>query len=146
MDKEGLFIDKHVSDNQLIGDAALRKQVTRPKDLCAALSEVTDGTVFSKAMLAQQRTSVQKSFIDVLVRLVVKMAEPSDCQRCECVADNAMAGQAVCHHCEMNPIYNVSVLYICITSHITLTSYEIHNLTQSHCQHPCIELTSNTCF
>jgi len=107
MDKDGLFIDKHVSDDELLGDAALRKQVTRPKDLCAALSDVTDGSVFARDMLAAQRTSVQKSFVDVFVRLVVKKAEPSQCQNCECTADNAMAGQAVCHHCEMNPIYNM---------------------------------------
>ena len=111
MDKNGLFIDKHVSDNELLGDAALRKQVTRPKDLCAALSDVSDGTVFARDMLTSQRQSVQKSFVDVFVRLMVKKAEPSSCQNCECVADNAMAGQAVCHHCEMNPIYNVSQFY-----------------------------------
>ena len=66
------------------------------------------GTVFARDMLANQRPNVQKKFIDVFVRLVVKKAVPSECQECECIADNAMSGQAVCHHCEMNPIYNVS--------------------------------------
>lgn len=107
MDKNGLFIDKHVSDNELLGDTALKNQVTRPKDLCAALSEVTDGTVFARNMLATQRPNVQKSFMDVFGRLVVKKAKPSECQMCECVSDNAMSGQAICHHCEMNPIYNM---------------------------------------
>ena len=108
MDKEGMFIDKHVSDNDLLGDAELRKQVRKPKDLCAALSEVTDGSVFSSGMLTSQKSSTQKSFIDVMVRLMVKKAKPSQCQNCECVEDNGGKGEAVCHHCEMNPIYNVS--------------------------------------
>ena len=47
VDKDGVFTNKHVGDGDLKGDRDLRKQVNMPKDLCVALTQESDGSVFN---------------------------------------------------------------------------------------------------
>jgi hypothetical protein len=108
VDKDGVFTHKHVNDRELAGDRELRNQVAAPKDLCAALTEVTDGTVFSAPQMTNSNPAMQKKLVDVMVRLWAKKAEPSSCQVCDCIADNVGVGMSVCHHCEMrSPIFDI---------------------------------------
>ncbi len=110
VDRKGLFTPKHVNDKKLTGDEDLRKQVLMPKDLCAALSEETDGSIFSMTQLIEARRFVQKRFIDVMTRLTAKKASPTDCQICECVSDEIGVGLSICHNCiSSEPIFKVYI-------------------------------------
>ena len=46
-DRTGVYTQKHVGSKQLKGDRVLRQQVLMPKDLCVALTEESDGSVFN---------------------------------------------------------------------------------------------------
>jgi len=99
IDREGLFTPRSVGDEELTGDRTLRKQVYVPKDLCAALSQESDGSIFSITQLMEARTMVQKKFLDVFTRITAKKGDPTDCQICECMADETGVGVNVCRSC-----------------------------------------------
>jgi len=100
MDPEGIYTHKHVDDPTLTGDRVLRNQAYRPKDLCAALSEETNGTVFNVLKLTKSNRATQKKFLDVYSRLVAKKGTPTECQICHCQADDVGAGHVVCRNCK----------------------------------------------
>jgi len=104
VDRLGLFTPKHVGDATLNGDAELRRQVILPKDLCAALTETTDGSTFNIGQLLRTRPAMQKRFVDVLSRLIVKKATPSGCQNCECVLGESGQGTTTCRSCDAEPL------------------------------------------
>jgi len=108
VDDETVFTSKDVSDDQLSGEPDLRKYVRLPKDLCVALTHQTDGSVFSTTQWTQSHGTLQKKFTDVFARTVAQKAEPTDCQQCECVADEHGSGVARCNSCyQKNPIFSL---------------------------------------
>lgn len=108
VDDETVYTSKDVSDDELSGESDLRKYVRLPKDLCVALTHETDGSVFSSAQWTQAPAHLQKKFTDVFARSIALKAEPTDCQQCECVADEMGAGVAHCSSCyQKNPIFSL---------------------------------------
>lgn len=108
VDRAGLFTPKHVGDSDLVGDAELRRQVALPKDLCAAMSDTTDGSTFNVGQLLHTRPAMQKRFLDVMSRVVVKKGTDEACQNCECVADDLGLGTTICRRCDTEPTTRVS--------------------------------------
>jgi len=109
VDRETVYTRKDAGTADLVGDSEIRPQILMPKDLCVALSEETDGSVFNTLQYTDTRPYIQKRFMDVLVRVIADKAEPSDCQICDCRPDEVGAGKADCRHCvRPNPIYDVS--------------------------------------
>ena len=53
-----MFTNKHVGDRDLKGDRDLRKQVLMPKDLCVALTQESDGSVFNGLKVSRNVGSV----------------------------------------------------------------------------------------
>ena len=45
------------------------------------------------------RPLTQKQFVDVLVRSIARKATPSECQLCQCIADDAQVGVSQCRSC-----------------------------------------------
>lgn len=105
VDNNGLFTPKHVGDNALVGDVELRQQVSLPSDVCASLSDDMQGSTFNAGQLLHTRPAMQRRFIDVLSRLVVKKASTETCQSCECRADDRGQAYTVCHSCSYQPSY-----------------------------------------
>lgn len=115
VDRDGIFTPKHVGDEQLIGDAEMRKQVVLPKDKCAAISDNSNGVTFDINKLVHTRPSMQKRFLDVLSRMIVQKTVERTCLRCECVLENGV-GTTICKSCDRNstldlfrgilPVYN----------------------------------------
>ncbi len=104
-----MYTRKDAGTTVIQGDSDLRRVVRPPKDLCVALTEETDGSVFNSLQWINNRPFVQKRYLDVLARVIVDAAEPTDCQICECEPDNTGAGKAACRSCEPpEPIYSVS--------------------------------------
>jgi len=101
VDRDGLFTPKHVGDEELIGDAVMRQQVELPKDRCAAMSDNTDGVTFDINKLVHSRPGMQKRFLDVLSRMIVKKTTDCTCMNCECVVENGVAS-TVCKSCNDN--------------------------------------------
>ncbi len=50
-----MYTQKHVGSKQLKGDRVLRQQVLMPKDLCVALTEESDGSVFNALKVSINR-------------------------------------------------------------------------------------------
>ncbi len=109
-DSKGVFTQKHVGDDDLLGDRGLRKAIEIPKDLCVALSEETDGSVWNSLKLTQGKPMGQKKFVDVMSRVTAKKATPTECQICVCQPEQETGiGKAVCRNCDKpEPIYHVS--------------------------------------
>ena len=107
VDDQGLFTPKHVGDSALVGDADLRRQVSLPNDVCASLSDDIQGSTFNAGQLLHTRPAMQRRFLDVLSRLVVKKAIPSQCQSCQCRVDAHGEAYTVCHICDYQPSYTV---------------------------------------
>jgi len=70
-----------------------------PKDLCSALAETTDGATFNVNQLVHTRPAMQKRFLDVFSRLVVKKAAKPSCLQCAC-----SAGRPLCRACGAEPL------------------------------------------
>uniref|UniRef100_A0A1B6I431 Vitellogenin domain-containing protein n=1 Tax=Homalodisca liturata TaxID=320908 RepID=A0A1B6I431_9HEMI len=74
----------------LKGDRDLRRQVKLSKHLpgyCALLALESNGTVFSTKKLENVNQNAAKKFITVFAKRLASSARPSDCQNCECTAD-----------------------------------------------------------
>lgn len=76
------------------------------KDLCTPLALETNGTVFnldrvSNVALGDGPTIpvLNKRFLDVWSRRVASRAQPPNCQRCDCVADQDGSGRSICQNC-----------------------------------------------
>lgn len=106
VDQATVYTRKDVSGDDLTGEPDLRRYIRLPKDLCVALSMDTDGSVFSARQWLYSRPPIQKQFIDVLVRTVARKAQPTDCQICECLADESYSGVSQCRSCHRpDPFY-----------------------------------------
>jgi hypothetical protein len=107
VDETTVYTSKDTSDD-LAGEEDLRKYIRMPKDLCVALTQDTYGAVFSARQWLDSRTLVQKKFSDIMVRAIARKAAPTECQVCECVADQNGNGMSQCQSCTpRNPIYSM---------------------------------------
>lgn len=103
-----VYTRKDVAGDDLAGEPDLRRYVRLPKDLCVALTQDTNGAVFSVRQWLDSRPGIQKQFVDVLVRTLARKATPSQCQTCECMADEAGVGVSQCQSCQRrDPIYSL---------------------------------------
>lgn len=99
VDDETVYTGKDVSGTEVEGEADLRKYIRMPKDLCVALTQDTEGSVFSAKQWFESRANIQKKFADVFVRTVANKGVPTDCQMCECVTDSNGVGTSQCRSC-----------------------------------------------
>jgi hypothetical protein len=105
VDDETVYTGKDVSGTEIEGEADLRKYIRMPKDLCVALTQDTEGSVFSVKQWIDSRSNIQKKFADVFVRTVANKGVPSECQYCECVTDANGVGVSQCRSCyPRNPL------------------------------------------
>lgn len=83
------------------GDRELRRQLALPKDFCTPLALETNGTLFDlkKMMPGSQQQQQIKKFIDIFARRVAATADPSPCQRCDCIANRDGIGSILCQRC-----------------------------------------------
>ena len=107
-DETTVYTRKDVTNEDLTGEPDLRRYIRLPKDLCAALTQDTDGSVFSAQQWLDSRPQIQKRFVDVMVRTFARKAIPTECQICSCVADEVGVGASQCTSCQPRiPIYKV---------------------------------------
>jgi len=99
VDESTVYTSKDVAGSELAGEPDLRKYIRLPKDLCVALTQDADGSVFSARQWIDSRPLIQKKFSDVLVRAVARKSKPTACQICECVADDHGSGVSQCSSC-----------------------------------------------
>jgi hypothetical protein len=78
------------------GDQALHRQLVIPKDYCTPLALETNGTVFNAQKLLSERS---KKFLNVFSRRIAFGAEPSPCQKCDCIPDRDGVGVVRCKKC-----------------------------------------------
>jgi len=98
VDERTVYTSKDMSDD-LVGEEDLRKYIRMPKDLCVALTQDANGAVFSARQWVDSRPVVQKKFSDIMVRAIARKAAPTECQVCECAADQNGNGVSQCHSC-----------------------------------------------
>jgi predicted Zn-ribbon and HTH transcriptional regulator len=71
--------------------------------MCTPLAFETNGTLFNMDHLIQNNKGTHrfnvKKFIDVWARRVALTAKPSQCQKCQCVANEDGVGQIMCSKC-----------------------------------------------
>lgn len=99
VDDDTVYTGKDVSGTEVEGEADLRKYIRMPKDLCVALTQDTEGSVFSVKQWMDSRGNIQKKFADVFVRTVANKGVPTECQYCECVTDKNGVGVSQCRSC-----------------------------------------------
>jgi hypothetical protein len=99
VDESTVYTSKDVAGSDLAGEPDLRRYIRLPKDLCVALAQEAEGSVFSARQWIDSRPLIQKKFSDVLVRAVARKAKPTTCQICECVADEYGSGVSKCSSC-----------------------------------------------
>lgn len=105
-DQQTVYTRKDVAGDELAGEPDLRRYIRLPKDLCVALTMDTDGSVFSVRQWLDSRPLIQKQFVDVMVRTLARKAQPTECQICECLADEAQVGISQCRSCyRRDPFY-----------------------------------------
>ncbi|KYB29704.1 hypothetical protein TcasGA2_TC031518 [Tribolium castaneum] len=94
----------------LLGDAALRKQVSLPKSTlgyCAPLALETNGTVFSSKNLQSEKRGNVKKFATVFGKRVAETARPTKCVDCECTAFNSGVSYMDCYQCTVPARTNI---------------------------------------
>jgi len=84
------------------GDRELRRQLAVPKDFCTPLALETNGTLFDLNKMTDSPSQAKK-FVDVFARRFAASAEPSRCQRCDCIGDRDGVGSILCQRC-VSPI------------------------------------------
>jgi len=100
-DTDEVFTVRNIRNPQ--GDRELRRQLAMPKDFCTPLALETNGTVFDlKKMINSQSTEI-KQFVDIFAHRVAATAQPSPCQRCDCIGDHDGNGSLLCQQC-ISPI------------------------------------------
>ncbi|XP_052130121.1 uncharacterized protein LOC113204745 [Frankliniella occidentalis] len=102
-DRQGVFTPRNVKSLQ---PSDQLKQVSMSKDLCSPLALETNGTVFNLDRVSNVALGdgpaipvLNKRFLDVWSRRVASHAQPANCQRCDCVADQDGSGRAICQNC-----------------------------------------------
>jgi len=56
--------------------------------------------VCSARQWLDSRPLTQKQFVDVMVRSIARKATPTECQLCQCIADDAQVGVSQCRSCQ----------------------------------------------
>ncbi|PSN46112.1 hypothetical protein C0J52_17248 [Blattella germanica] len=105
VDLNGAFSGRNLKN--LAPSLALMRQVALPKDLCTPLAFETNGTLFNMDRLLQSGSGANrvnmKKFLDIWARRVTLTGKPSQCQKCECVANEDGVGQIMCSKC-LSPV------------------------------------------
>jgi hypothetical protein len=101
----------------LRGDRELRRQLVIPKDFCTPLALETNGTLFDLKKMSNDNAIQAKKFVDVFARRFSATAEPSDCQRCDCIGDRDGVGNILCQRC-VSPILERFIKVISSTNKI----------------------------
>jgi len=104
-DEQTVYTSKDVAGDDLAGEPDLRTHVRLPKDLCVALTHNAAGSVWSARQWIDARPVIQKKFSDVMVRAMARAAQPTECQTCDCVADETGTGVSRCRNCNLRHIY-----------------------------------------
>lgn len=69
---------------------------------------------YSVRQWLDSRPLIQKQFVDVMVRTLARKAQPTECQVCECLADEAQVGISQCRSCfRRDPFFWVSKYLHC---------------------------------
>lgn len=85
------------------GDRELRRQLVLPKDFCTPLALETNGTLFDLEKMVSSQSTEIKQFVDIFAHRVAATAQPSPCQRCDCIGDRDGNGTILCQRC-VSPI------------------------------------------
>ncbi|XP_014673849.1 PREDICTED: uncharacterized protein LOC106814086 [Priapulus caudatus] len=99
IDGNSVYTLKDQRDKVLAGDKALYQQLQIPKDICVALAQETNGTMFNADKLTTGRMNHQKKYRDVFARRIAMTAEPNGCQICTCEDDEFGVGYSDCRPC-----------------------------------------------
>ncbi|XP_058800590.1 uncharacterized protein LOC131669586 [Phymastichus coffea] len=87
----------------LSGNPELRRQVKLSRSklgYCAPLALETNGTIFSATKLRLTKLGALKKFLAVFAKRLVLTARPSNCQLCECIANNDALTRMECSPCD----------------------------------------------
>lgn len=99
VDSNKAFVRKDQS--KLIGDEALRKQVSPIKSLgqCGTLALESDGSIFSSKNFKKNENDV-KGISNVFAKRIAWNARPKPCHFCECEGHNSGTAYMTCTSCE----------------------------------------------
>jgi len=97
-DAEQVFTVRNV--RSMKGDRELRRHLVIPKDFCTPLALETNGALFDLKKMTTDNGPQAKKFIDVFARRFATTANPSECQRCDCIGDRDGIGSILCQRCE----------------------------------------------
>jgi hypothetical protein len=100
-DADGVYTVRNI--RSLKGDRELRRHLALPKDFCTPLALETNGTLFDLKKMNSGNGAQVKKFVDIFARRVAVTAEPSPCQRCDCIGDRDGIGSILCQRC-VSPI------------------------------------------
>ncbi|GIY35935.1 SCO-spondin [Caerostris extrusa] len=91
---------KDVTQKDLVGEPALRSQISLPKDLCVALSQDVSGSFFSSHSLNKASSGDIKNWRSVFARKFLKSVQSFQCQWCDCTSTRDHLPNTVCQPCE----------------------------------------------
>merc|ERR1712105_229237 len=102
VDHQTVYTRKDFNVVPPLGDASLRPQVGVPKDLCTALTDVSNGALFNSRYLLEGRPQQQKKFQDAMGAIIAaKTGDSFVCQYCECqLEDDGRTATSVCSRCD----------------------------------------------
>jgi len=80
--------------------------------------------VCSARQWLDSRPLTQKQFVDVMVRSMARKATPTECQLCQCIADDAQVGVSECRSCHRR------LPFILVTAEILSNSQPLHIATK----------------
>lgn len=100
VDSSKAFIKKDQS--KLIGDEALKKQVSPTKSLgqCGTLAFETDGSIFTSKSATKKNENDFKAISTVFAKRIAQNAKPKSCHFCECEGHNSGTAFMTCMSCE----------------------------------------------
>lgn len=88
-------------------------------DTCSHLALLSNGSIFDSGSLSLKKVRHQKMAIDTISNRIAKSSLPSQCQVCNCEADETGAAKSVCRSCysEMTDVsvYFINVIYISLS-------------------------------
>lgn len=98
-DPDTVYHSKDVTQQDLVGEPALRSQIILPKDLCVSLSQDVDGSYFSTQPLSKASSSDAKNWRSVFARKFLKAVQNFPCQLCDCTSTRDHIPNTVCQPC-----------------------------------------------
>ncbi|GFX00311.1 apolipophorins [Trichonephila clavipes] len=100
-DPDTVYHEKDVTQKDLIGEPALRSQISLPKDLCVALSQEINGSYFSSHSLNKASSGDIKNWRSVFARKFLKSIQNFQCQWCDCTSTRDHNPNIICQPCEI---------------------------------------------